>query len=377
MKNKTAISIVTCIITLGAVINFVNGGDSSAVSKNKSNKHVAYTTGINDCPLVEDSTQSLQWPKELPQPIDANGSGDFQSFVVPKSNFIQDLHGNIQDPDLVLFMAGNQYMVMPELIAAYKEYIANNQDLYAGLVVEEVFYATTPPGRLIGAMEKGELDLGSYNIKVAPDKLWPDVFMTGLRQQRRLDKNGFAENGEATLYTRDGGAGILVRAGNPLGILEASDLQDENIRVAISDPNIEPASYETYGQVLDGTGFEGLAEIVLNSPGRISPRAVHHRENPQYLADDLADAAMMYDHFGQYLTTTFPECFDYIELPDKGNRFATMAWSKMVGRNNVEAADAWVNFLKTDSAQAIYESKGYQILPQTERGEIIDISKTK
>lgn len=369
VSKKTVSTLGVIALAAGSCLFMTGSVDTEAMNFRWANKN-------KPCSLVTDSTQALPWPKELPQEIDANGSGDFQSFVVPKSNYVQDLHGNIQDPDLVLFMAGNQYMVMPELIEGFKAWVAQNAAMYPGLEINEVFYATTPPGRLIGAMEKGELDLGSYNIKVTPDTLWPDVFMTGLRQQRRLDRNGFAENGVATLYTRDDGAGILVRAGNPKNITEARDLRKKNIRVAISDPEIEPASYETYGQVLDGTGFEGLAERVLNNPGRISPRAVHHRENPQYLADDLADAAMMYDHFGQYLTTTFPECFDYIELPDEGNRFATMAWSKMVGRQNPMAADAWTTWLTTDEAQAIYESKGYQVLPQEERDEEIDISET-
>jgi len=38
-----------------------------------------------------------------------------------KSNVVLDLHGSVQKPDLVIFMAGNQYRVVPDLLAAFRE----------------------------------------------------------------------------------------------------------------------------------------------------------------------------------------------------------------------------------------------------------------
>jgi len=42
-------------------------------------------------------------------------------------------------------------------------------------------------------MDSGQLVLGNYWIDVRPTDLWPDVFMTGPRQQRRLRKADYID----------------------------------------------------------------------------------------------------------------------------------------------------------------------------------------
>jgi len=112
---------------------------------------------------------------------------------------------------------------------------------------EDLFYATTPPGRLIDAMDSGQLVPGQLLDRRAADKLWPDVFMTGpassaapqVQLHRRL-----------VVYTRNRGVVLLVRAGNPKGIRGIRDLMRDDVRVAISSPEREPASYESYSNTL-------------------------------------------------------------------------------------------------------------------------------
>ena len=55
------------------------------------------------------------------------------------------------------------------------------------------------------------------------------------------------------------------------------------------------------------------------SSATVSPAAVHHRENPQFIYDGFADVAPMYFHFGEYLKKRMPEHFDYVALPAEGN----------------------------------------------------------
>src|SRR5215831_10948839 len=89
----------------------------------------------------------MVWPPELPQEL----SPEATRYVSEKSNVVLDLHGTVQDPDLVIFMAGNQYRVIPELIAAFHEW-TRTQPRHRNAPVARIFYATTPPGRLIDAM---------------------------------------------------------------------------------------------------------------------------------------------------------------------------------------------------------------------------------
>lgn len=110
---------------------------------------------------------ALPWPKEVPQDL----SPEDTRFEVPASNIVLDLHGSPLAADFVLFMAGNQYMVLPELVRAYVAYRRH---------ATRVFYATTPPGVLINAMDSKRLVFG--NLWLDLDQLWPDVFLTGPRQ---------------------------------------------------------------------------------------------------------------------------------------------------------------------------------------------------
>ena len=94
----------------------------------------------------------MPWPPELP----AAALPGAPLYVSEKSNVVLDFHGSVQDPDLVIFMAGNQYRALPELIAEFRGWIAT-QPRHRGAKVQRIFYATTPPGRLIEAMESGQL----------------------------------------------------------------------------------------------------------------------------------------------------------------------------------------------------------------------------
>ena len=61
------------------------------------------------------------------------------SFPEIPQSFLEDLHNLqfIENADLVLFMAGNQFMVMEELLTVFQESYPE---------IEHIFYETLPPG---------------------------------------------------------------------------------------------------------------------------------------------------------------------------------------------------------------------------------------
>jgi ABC-type molybdate transport system substrate-binding protein len=307
----------------------------------------------------------MEWPPELPQDLPSQ----VRPYVSEKSNVVLDFHGSIQNPDLVIFMAGNQYRVFPELLAAFRAWV-RTQARYRGTKVERIFYATTPPGRLIDAMDSGVLVLGNYWIDVRPDALWPDVFMTGPRQQRRLRKSNYIAGW--SVYTRNRGVVLLIRAGNPRNIRTISDLLRDDVRVAISSPVREPASYESYSNTLRAQGGAQFPELVLKKSTTISPVTVHHRENPQFLYDDLADVAPMYYHFGDYLKSHMPGQFDYVILPAKGNFRDELAISQILSSPRKAAAQVWADFIRSDAAAAIYNRNGFEYADAAERAKVED-----
>ena len=309
-----------------------------------------------------DPRGALPWPAELPSAPRPHAS----LYVSEKSNIVLDFHGSVQDPDLVIFMAGNQYRALPELIAEFRRWLPQ-QPKHRSVHAERVFYATTPPGRLIDAMDSGQLLLGNLSIDVRPDKLWPDVFMTGPRQQRRLQAAKYIDSW--WVYTRNRGVVLLVAAGNPKKIRGIADLMRDDVRVAISSPKREPASFESYSNTLRAQGGSQLPERLLAKDGTVSPVAVHHRENPQFIYDGVADVAPMYFHFGDYLKTNLPQYFDYVALPAEGNFIDELAISILKKAPHPAAAAAWTEFMRSDAAAAVYNHNGFNYLTAEERSK--------
>ena len=307
----------------------------------------------------------MAWPPELPQALAPHSI----PYVSEKSNLVLDLHGSVQDPELVIFMAGNQYRVLPELLRVFREWI-KTQPRHRDAKVQRIFYATTPPGRLIDAMDSGQLTLGNYWIDVRPDKLWPDVFMTGPRQQRRLRRANYIEGW--SVYTRNRGVVLLIRAGNPKRIRGLQDMMRDDVRVAISSPVREPASYESYSNTWRAQGGAQFPELVLRKSTTISPLAVHHRENPQFIFDDIADVAPMYYHFADYLKNHMPAHFDYVTLPDKGNFRDELAISLIRNAPHKAAALAWIDFIRSDAAAGVYNANGFEYADAAERAKMED-----
>jgi len=160
---------------------------------------------------------------------------------------------------------------------------------------------------------------------------------------------------------------LLVAAGNPKNIRGLDDLLREDVRVAISSPKREPASFESYAATLRAQGGAEFAERVLKKPNTVFPAAVHHRENPQFIYDGVADVAPMYFHFGEYLKKQMPQHFDYVALPAEGNARDELALAVLNRAPRRGAAAAWAEFMRSDSAAAIYNRFGFDYVTASER----------
>ena len=304
----------------------------------------------------------LPWPPELPAALLPKAS----LYVSDKSNVVLDFHGSVQDPDLVIFMAGNQYPVLPELIAAFREWVAA-QPRHRGVRTARIFYATTPPGRLIDAMESGQLALGNFWIDVRPDRLWPDVFMTGPRQQRRLQAARFVDGW--SIYARNRGAVLLVRTGNPKNIrgLPRPRARRRTRRHLLAGEASRRRSRAIRTRCAPRRGAQFL-EALMKKPSTTSPVAVHHRENPQLIFDGVADVAPMYYHFGEYLKSPHARALRLCRrCRSEGNFRDALAISLVRNAPHRAAAQAWIDFIRSDAAAAVYQKHGFDYATAEER----------
>ncbi|HXF18056.1 MAG TPA: ABC transporter substrate-binding protein, partial [Burkholderiales bacterium] len=103
--------------------------------------------------LAAKSNDSID-PPWTPSP--ANG----KNFTIPGIDNVPDLYGDINDPQLVIFFAGNQYMVVHDLLQAFQAVHPE---------VERIFVETLPPGVLVEQIEQGALIVGNMRVSLRAD----------------------------------------------------------------------------------------------------------------------------------------------------------------------------------------------------------------
>ena len=239
---------------------------------------------------------SLDWPAESARP-----DGDGFRWLHVCSNLCLDFHGDPRRARLVVFSDGNHHMALEECLQRF---------LAAHPAAEDVFYVTTPPAVLLAWLETGSLHVGNLCLS-----LRPHVFISPPKILDRVVAAGHATH--HTPFMRSRGNVLLVRKGNPKAIRTLADLARPGVRMFLSNPQTETASYEVYVASLRGLArAQGVASDFLDAGVEriVYGERIHHREAPQALADDRADAALLYYHLALRYTRIFPEHFEMVPL---------------------------------------------------------------
>ena len=192
-----------------------------------------------------------------------------RAFTVPGIENVPDLHGDLRDPQLVVFFGGNQFMVTHALMRAFQQ---------AHPAVERVYFQTLPPGVMVEQIEQGALLIGNLRITVRPD-----VLTAGHGRIRDLQ----AQKGwfDRTLDYTSNKLAIMVPEGNPAGVGGLADLGRETVRVAMPDPKTEGIA-EKIKQAYRKAGGDALVEQVMETKraaGTTRLTTIHHRQTPLWL----------------------------------------------------------------------------------------------
>lgn len=263
-------------------------------------------------------------------------------FTVPPVDQVLDLHGDPAAAQLVIFMAGNQYMIMPPLLRAFRE--AHPQ-------VRDVFYETLPPGIVIRQVRAGSLRMGNLLVAVKPD-----VLLTGPRGMRTLHALGKVSAWHAYASNM---LAILVRAGNPLRIRSLYDLGRANVRVVMPNPKWEGVAEQVEGAYAKAGGAPLVHEIMETkvAAGTTVLTRIHHRETPLYLLEGRADAGPVWLSEALYQHRIHP--LDVVRIPPAQNVHAQYDAARVAGAPHAAAAQAFVQFMQSPQARAILESYGF------------------
>lgn len=274
---------------------------------------------------------------------DRGGEAGLVDFAAAPFDMVEDLCG---DPagDLTVFFAGNQYMVIPDVVESF---------LAARPSISSVFYETLPPGVVAAQLRCGGLRMGSLVLRVQPD-----VMASSPTALAELEAAGLV--GPARPYASNDLA-LLVAAGNPAGVNGWADLGRPGVRVAFPDPRTEGIGALAF-EAIDAAGGAGLRQSIeadKASAGEVVFTTIHHRQGPAWVAAGSIDVAVVWSTEARYhLGVGGP--FEMITLPEEQNRWGVYAAAVVTGAAHPEAAGWFVEHLCGESGRAAYAAHGFR-----------------
>ncbi len=262
-------------------------------------------------------------------------------FTIPGIDNVPDLYGDINDPQLVVFFAGNQFMCVDELLVAFKEVHPQYQ---------RVFAETLPPGILAKQIEGGSLTIGNMRIT-----LQPDVYTAG--KSRMLQMMPYMEDTMTYAYNR---LAIMVQKGNPKKIAGLKDLGRKEVRVSMPNPawegiggRIEEAYVKAGGEALK----KAIMQTKVNE-GSTYLTQIHHRQTPLRVLYDQSDAGPVWYSEALY-QQMLKHPVELVSIPEKENIKAVYMAGIVKTAPHREAATAFMAFLAGEQARAIYRKYGF------------------
>ncbi|MFO7760514.1 MAG: molybdate ABC transporter substrate-binding protein [Thermodesulfobacteriota bacterium] len=268
--------------------------------------------------------------------------------IKPTITSEEDLHNleYMEDADLVLFMAGNQFMAMDELVNAFQQDYPE---------VKKIFYETLPPRLMLnqilhdGALFEGKVITGH-----------PDIYSAVKESSMEtLKDKGLINDYFIYLHNR---IVLVVPGDNPAGIKTVTDLQREDVRISQPSPDTEDIAHHIIEMYRQAGGDELVKRIMeeKRSEGTTIFTVVHHRETPLRLRKKTVDVGPVW-------------ATEVIEAKEKGQKVDMIDPGReldqrsnisyyIAGLNNSsnpKNARKFMSFIKGRKAQHIYSRYGF------------------
>jgi ABC-type molybdate transport system substrate-binding protein len=301
---------------------------------------------LSTCALGARAQATPPWSKGANDPA----SGQGYTFRVVDIDNVPDLHGNPANARLVLFIGGNQFFVLPQLVGAF---VRRYPELKG-----RIFYETLPPGILRRQIAANDtLTLGNLTIQVKPD-----VYEAGARVLDEMEKNGQVE-GVVQYAAND--LTIMVPAGNPKHIRSLNDLAKPSLRLSMPNPEWEGVASQI-ADSLRKAGGEALEAAVYREKvksGTTQLTEIHHRQTPMRIMSGNADAGVTWASEVRF-QQSIGNPIEGVTIPDAQNTTAIYAAGAITDAAHPMAAKEWLRFLESAEAQRIYHRFGFESLPQ-------------
>ncbi len=253
-----------------------------------------------------------------------------------------------QDAELILWLAGNQFFAMDDVVRAFQ---ARNPGLDVGLI-------TLPPGLLLSAIEKGGW---IYAGKAYPGR--PDVYSSvNLGHLKSLKQAGLMSRYAIHMHNE---MVLMVARGNPRKIRGIADLRRADVRASMPNP-VNEGIMQFYGRkVLERhklwAHLSGGKECFScqTTPNNWFT-TVHHRETPDRILAGQSDTGIV------WMTEAIEaqragKAIEAVRLPPEDSLRDEVAY--VIGALDASARKAaavrYLAFLAAPQAQAAYAKYGF------------------
>jgi ABC-type molybdate transport system substrate-binding protein len=288
-----------------------------------------------------------------PWPHGTAPAGGLELTVAP-ADVLADFHGNIDRPELVLYVSGNYFFAMAGLVETF----GNAYPQYRG----RVYFETLPPGLLLKQMEAG-------GTVTSGDMTWtakPDVFMAELAASNDLVQNGKLLAPVVAFATNN--LTIMVPAGNPAQVAGLADLGRAGLALAMPNPQFEGVARQIRASLVRAGG-EVLAETVYGAKvrhGETVLTRIHHRQTPLYLMQHLVEAGVTWKSEAIF-QEEIGNPIGHVEIPPEHNTLAVYSAARVPDAPHPAAARAWLDFIGSDAAFKVlahFDFKRYEAKAQ-------------
>jgi ABC-type molybdate transport system substrate-binding protein len=263
-------------------------------------------------------------------------------------NGVEALEHMTSDAGLVLWVAGNQFFAMDEVIGAF-------QKAHPGVSVGLI---TLPPGLIVSAIQAGGWTYNGKAYRGTPD-IYASVSLGHLKQ---LKAAGLMSQYETYMHNE---LQLMVAKGNPKAVAGIDDLVRSDVRTSLPNPVDEGIMQFYARKVLERHGVwpkiaNGQECVACQTTERNWFTAVHHRETPERIRDNKSDAGIVWKtEVMEALHQGAP--VEAVELPEADSLRDEVFYAigPLENARNKENADAYLAFLGTTAGQDAYAKFGF------------------
>lgn len=250
--------------------------------------------------------------------------------------------------DLTLWVAGNQFFAMDEVIGAFRR---GEPGLSVGLI-------TLPPGLILSAIFAGGWVYNGHDYVATPD-IYASV---NLGHLKRLKAAGLMSQYAVYMHNE---LQILVAKGNPKHVAGIDDLVRTDVKTSMPNPVNEGIMQFYARKVLERHNIwqkisDGKECVSCQTTANNWFTAVHHRETPARILDGTSDAGIVWKTEVLEAQRRGADV-DAVELPASDSLRADVAYAIGVLTNakHKQAADRYFAFVGSAAGQAAYAKYGF------------------